>query len=688
MSTRPRRFTSRAGFTLGELMVTSAVLSVLVVMAMSAFFAVTRADIIASAQADLDLDVRQLVERLRSDLWRTSTDEILVYPAGAGPHTAISFPILHMLNETNPVPRNADGTIKWDATVIYHLWDGPPAEVRRTTFSPRLNLDTAARLAQLKSTVDRGEGRSAPEHQNVHTRTMIVNLVDWRLNIQGPSFDGYAPSPGRRRAGFGSAILTDGMHDFTFRTIGRNSASTGYRVGIDWLSASPSGSVREGERQTVAAVSGGNLSNVLVTNGYWSGNYYLNFNGGAKGEFTLRMENDRWEESNLFHTSAFLDEGVQIVFDRSVSPHAFALQLTGNEVAWRASEQTGHGGTTLWDINQNNTAVRVLLRGADLLDDSGFITVSGTNAWFTFRNGATWRQFQIREPFVARSDPDARMNVMPGTRVPITFGGHNELVLDPLQAAESDPVPYMINKANSYLVGFIVDQPVSTTPFQWRGWVRSVHTPQSYFVRNADMNTHAAADWSAIAYPVNIVLALESVRVGYAPEGTYRSRIFDTHNEAPKYRTVAWTANSPGTSEVEVRVRVGADSDLAYAPAWEHAMIAMNGGPFILNGRYAQVQVRLRPGGNYADVTPALHDFTLRWAAAARSVDVSGMMATGPDHGIVEVLVDGRPLVQGLTADLSVYKDVVVGEGKTRRHEATAFAELVPRNTRGLVAPE
>ncbi len=685
-------------FTLIEVLVTSFIFVTMVAIAMSGFFAVSRENVIATAQADLDLDARHLVERLRADLWRTSTDEILVYPEGQGAHTAISFPILHSHNETNPVPRNPDGSVAWDAEVIYHFWAGPPAEVRRTTFSPRGETNVAARLTQLEQTVADGDGSQSIHSANASTRTLIENLVDWRLNTTGPSFDGYAATPGRRTASFGSAILTDGAHDFTFKVKGKNSLSDGHRIGIDWLSASPSGSVREGERQNILSQTDGTLSNTLMTNGYWSGNYYLDFDGEAEGVFTLQMESDRWEAVNLFHTSAYLDEGITRIFDESVSPHTYALQLTGNQTNWLAAEQTGDNAPfdERWfaDLNAHGTSVRVLLRGADILEDSGFITVSGTNAWFTFRSGASHTYYDMRlyEPFIAISDPDARMSYDPSTRRDIKFGNQNSVVIAPMSAVESDPVPIMIHTTNSYVVGFLV-QPEATGYWtqRWRYWENDLDSVQSYLLRNATEAEHQQPDWSGTNLAVtatNRILTLESVRVGHAPEGLFQSRIFDTRNDALSsaddlYRTLTWTADTPANSEVDILVRAGSTNDLSDAP-WSSAISPVNGNTLNALGRYVQLQVRLLPGGDYADKTPVFRDFILRWEAETRSVDVGGIFSTGPDHGIVELLIDGAPLIQAVTVNLSVYKDVAIGDGKTQRYETSAFAEIGPRNTRGV----
>lgn len=690
MSTPLRRRPRLSGFTLVEVMCASILLGVVIVMAMSSLSFVTQSDAIESAQGDLDMDARRLVERLRRDLWRTSRDEIMLYPPGEGPYSAISFPILFTQNETNSVPRNADGTIRWDATVIYHLWEGTPPEVRRTVFAPRTILSTTDRASQLAATVAQGNGGGTHNGINARTQRMISNLVDWRLNTSGPRFDGYSTAPGRREANLGTTMLPDGNHDFTFRITGKNNRSSGYRAGIDWFSVSPSGSAREAEVQTLVSASGATPVLVLNTNGVWSGNYHLAFPGGLNSEFTLRMENDRWEEQNFLHTSMLMDDNLEIFFDTSVTPHTYALRLTGNGLAWRAQDQTGAGGIRLEDSTLDYTSVRVLLRGSDLLEDGGFITMNGTNVWARFRSSAILRNLRIVEPYIAESNPASPMNYRTGTRKSFLFGGSSEVKISPGAAIDSDALPYHVVKTNSYIVGFLAAHPGESAPVYWHAWT-SAPTRTHMYLRRATDNTAALANhrddaWNAAdATAVNAVYALESIRVGYAPEGTYQSRIIDTRKLFPEYRTFAWTAHTPTNSTVELRIRTGLQPDLSDAPAWDSATVPINGGQLFLNGRYAQVQAKLRPGGTNAVVTSVLRDFTLRWQAETRSVDFGGVFSTGPDHGIVEVLVDGEPLIQAVTVDLEVYKEIALMGGRKRRFTASAFSEIVPRNTRGLL---
>ncbi|MDZ4199263.1 MAG: type II secretion system protein [Kiritimatiellia bacterium] len=675
---------SRTGFTLIEVMGAMLILGIALALTLTSFFSVSQSEKSGASQGEIDIDARLLIERLRRDLWLTSRDEIVLYPAGNGPFTAISFPVVYSRTSGSPVPRNLDGSIAWDATVIYHLWEGPPAEVRRTVFSPRTTLTEAARLQQLEETVAQGQGGGTHNGQNASTRRMISNLVDWRLNVSGPTFDGYSQTPGRRAASLGSAMLTDGNHDFTFRVSGKNSRSSSHRIGVDWISASPSGSPREGEAQTISASSGATPAMELMPDGTWSGNYRLFFPAGSVGpEFTLRMENDRWEERIFRDTSAlFVDDNAIVTFATNLNPQAFTLRLVGNGTVWEASEQTGNSGAGMEEQGLDNTAVRVILRGGDLLADSGYVRFNGTNVWVRFRSGALLRQLRIAEANIAECDPGAPVNILPDTRRAIRFGGSTEGIIDPQSSIESDPIPFHIQKNKSYAITYLLAHPGWSAPIRWQVWSSGAATDHAYVIRNASTTNLNQAIWGGISTPTNVIPVLESVRAGHPPEGIYRSRIFDTHVAQPGYRTFAWTAQTPSGSGLEFRIRAGSQPDLSDALSWNLAPTPINGAQLYIAGRYAQVQARLTPGGTNATVTPVLQNFTLRWETETRIVDIGGVFSTGPDHGIFELLVDGRPLVRAVTVDLSVFKDIPTGGGKKRRITASAFAEIVPRNTR------
>ena len=57
------------------------------------------------------------------------------------------------------------------------------------------------------------------------------------------------------------------------------------------------------------------------------------------------------------------------------------------------------------------------------------------------------------------------------------------------------------------------------------------------------------------------------------------------------------------------------------------------------------------------------------------------LVAKGPDHGQIEITVDGNPLRSALIVDLEIYKDVYMSKGATRRISSAMKVDVTPRNT-------
>jgi hypothetical protein len=201
---------------------------------------------------------------------------------------------------------------------------------------------------------------------------------------------------------------------------------------------------------------------------------------------------------------------------------------------------------------------------------------------------------------------------------------------------------------------------------------------------NMITNTLPGADFTAI-------YGLGRLRAGHPAEGTFVSQIVDTRIDNPNFESIDWYTVLPPfeytNAAVRLKVRGGNQSNLADAPDWADVSFATPGfDPLIDGKRYVQIQATLTPGevsGTLETETPILRDFTLRWVGERRFVtDLSGIFATGPDHGIYEVLINGEHLVQGITTKLTVFKDVNLGRGRQKTLEASAFMEVVPRNRR------
>lgn len=703
------------GFTLVEAVGAVALLGITLTASISSLTYVMRNDRFIAAQSELDMDASLLVERLRRDLWRTARDQILVHPPGDGPYQAISFPIVR---GNEPITLNEEGNIDWDATVVYHLKDGTPSEVRRTVFEPRTELTAAERALQLANVVADGDGANTYNSANALTRTLIENPVEWELNISGTRFDAYAPSAGRRFVSMGTALMADGDNTLTFRTVGKNSANDGESraLGVDMLSASGSSIPREGEWQTVTASQGASpLVDNMGEGEIWSGNSRLWFPATVNdSSFSLAFEHDRWEERNFSGMGVEAEDIVRTFIQPETGPHTFALRLDGNGTAWTASNQTRNtssGGSTMTNFSQ--VAVRVFVRGADLMDsegfDGGWIAFNGTNVWARFARGP-WGGggMHLRQAFIAQSaimtDPaNNPLNIDPASRRVFLFSGSEEIefpyAVNTL-IRESDKLDFLIEKTNSYVVGMLLTKNTANAlqPSVFHDSADTVG-PNCGLILNPSADQAAGDfDWSSLpatpisnqwtqwetastdrVYQTSRIVGLHSLRTGHAPDGLFTSQQINTQLADPGYLSFGWSATQPSNSTLELKVRAWSQSDQSDAAAWADVPVATLDSPPVINGRFAQVQVKMEPGTD-ALSTPELRDFTLRWSGGRRYVDLAGIFSEGPNHGIYEVLVNDAPLLQGVTVHVSVFKDVRLASGQNQRMVSSAFAEIVPRN--------
>ena len=179
---------------------------------------------------------------MKASLRLSSMDKVFFYPSGPGPYTAISFPLPGDTNGDGLIEMDATGTnILWLSTVVYHVWTGTPSRLLKTVFNPRDNtLVATQRQAQLASVVLNGNGSNTYESAGAKTKIVFQNLFILSIGGKGAVYDAYAPNLQWDPAvPLGSAMLTNGLHDFKFAVIGKNPLSTGYKIGLDSLVVSP-----------------------------------------------------------------------------------------------------------------------------------------------------------------------------------------------------------------------------------------------------------------------------------------------------------------------------------------------------------------------------------------------------------------------------------------------------------------
>ena len=663
----------RQGFTLVEAMGALTLTALALALAMGGFMFAFKNTNESDVQSELDIDVQLAMERLKKDLRLSSLNEIFYYPAGAGPYTALSFPMAEDDDGDGLFELDADGKIIWDKTLIYHIWPGSPHELRVTTFTNRDNtLSDVQRQEQLNSVVSTGAGTSTYNGGNATSHTIFANLLEWSLRPIQSIYDSYAPYMQREHVSLGYALLGNGAHTFKFTVSGKNAAAGGYQIGIDQLQVSPSQGEREAEAQLPAtAQSGATAVSQYMAGGSWKGNHQLYFPATASDHsFSLTMRNDRWEETNF---GAMGNESVdtEVKFDETSSPKDFVVQLKGNDITWEAAQQTGSAaGIPPVGPPIKGKTITVHINGSGLEDNGSWLAVNGRKCRLTFQAGSLGN-LQVENVSIGTSDSTETTSfTFSGTPTSATFGGSaTSPDIAPGMTATSDWIDLEINQTNNYLVEFqIRNDAAKSFPAAWE----NVHT----IVADCAVNGVTAGPYSGY------ILGLASIEASYPNNGTYTSQIFDTRIESPVYDEISINASLPAGTALTTKIRSGNQSDLSDASDWS-TLTASSIHPRLLSvpyKRYIQFQAQLTSSSDGLS-TPQLKDLTIDWTGETRLVNISGIFTKGPDHGIVEVLVDGAPLQSALGIDLLIYRDIFSQNKQTKRVTSSLKAELTPRNT-------
>ncbi len=685
----PKPTQRTSGFTIVEVIVASSLLIVTITLAMSGLVYLISETTKSSKQAELDIEVQIAMERLKRDLRLSSLDHMYYVPAGQGPYTGISFPLATDSNGDGILDVDADGKLVWGQQLVYHVWVGSPNQLRVTTFDNRDNsLTDSQRLAQLTTVVNSGSGAGAPNGTNSASVTIFENLFEWRLSPLDAVFDGYASSPERSiNVNLGSLSMSNGTHTLRFTVADKNDASSGYRLGIDALYASPSYSVREGEdRLPVSAQSGATATKAYITSGSWSGNYDLDFNAQAIDDYVeITLYNDLWRETNFRATGETHDE-TEVEFDTTLSPSDFTVQLTGNETNWTVTGQTGAASGYSSTSNEvSGCAIRVLIRGEEM-DSGNWISSSGGKCTVAFSSGDS--DLHIRDAYIAEASSSESNTVdsVAGTQTRLEFAGAHGIRVHPNSIQWSDLTDFSVDKSKSYLVSYLVSSANDRgCTMKWDETYNSSFygtsiIPASSTPGDADTKSDT---WSGRGDVLadNTTYGVKTMYVTYVTNGIYTSSIFDTRLGSPSYNKLAWTADTPTGSSISFKVRSSADSTLSNATAWASLSTLSTSGTSISpgNGRYLQFQATLTPTASQLE-TPKLQDVTIDWPAAEQFVDIGGTFSKGSDYGIFELTVDGKDIKKGLQVDLEIY-DFVRAHGAKNRITSRLLAEIYPRNT-------
>ena len=718
----------RKGFTLVETLMAVVIFATVIAIAMGGWLQFMVKSNHVNTQASLDMDVRRVVERFRFEARNTARESIIFFPEGAEPYSAVGFAL--------PADSDADGlmdmagsNILWRQTVIYHVWNHSPHQMRRTLFANRHPDATyAERYDQIAAVVNDGHGAEAAMDGEIATTTVLFeNLFTGRLWHASSTFDGYAPAGNTRaRLSLGSLPLGPGAHTVNFTVTGKNPNSTGWKLRLDRVSAGVAGWPVEAEASLRAPGGVSGTAPVFAGQGLASAAYGLVAPAAVDDTLSLTVYNDAIEDG------VFIGEGRNVAFSNTVvrfdtncTPAGFpqgvqVAKLDGQyTTAWRARRQVADAMTpvpyedefTTSDLRftpGTNCAVRIPVQGKHV-DRDGY----GPIFRMHYSGFVSPNRFKIWDPSFAATDATNS----PSISEPLT----------PLRIYQNG---ILKEKWEDCSVGYIDLRPEKLVPiyanqnFIFSFWltvnapgdmIRSIQIPNAsswhcWMVRGGNAEIASAQDWSD--YSVEAVFAkdttnndklcipgLLSMTVNFADGGDFISHPYDTKSEAPK--AFEWIADVPSGASLALYARSGDvltedGFNIAGAMDWFQVEPAVSGGGFAENtGRYVQFRAvftaqpaKAYPGGGgigssgpYRSNTPRLRLARFTWDGEEKYVEVSADLMKSPDCGMFTVDVDGQGLVQGVTMEIEIFKDVrTLGNKKTRLRSAMT-AEIDPRNS-------
>lgn len=724
----------KRGMTLVEVIVASSVVLIVIlgVLSLNQFLqynwqkARIKSQLVGEEEASLEL--------IKRELQQTDAGLVIGYPSAAASYSAISFPL--------PVDTNNDGfvdltatvppKIAWGQTVIYHTYTNlstHKVELRRTLFTSRDNtLTTAQRNAQILDVVTNGLPTTThygvAESWNATTGTRALWSSDNIVFTMTPStatFDAYTIDASRplrsENVSFGSITLAPGAHTISFICKGKNTASGGYKIGIDSFSISPGGFPRETEEATVNSTGPAgvgactNQDMSAYTKYSWSANRQRRYTANGAADFVkFNFNYDQCIETNFSSPLAKTNIAVEYsartggtgggsLEGREVSGNSNVIaRLGGCDQTWSASTQVGGAAISNQPLTvlagNNGIYIRNVLLSSQLTCEGRAISIKVDNT-------------QNPNPLIIdcasimqRDQNTGGPNGVLSTLCQITFisagGAGRSVTVAAHSSVQSDWIdmddpstPAVIenfDKSNDYLVTLHANIPVGTTN-NISGWTKSDGSQQSYLLQDSNLNPVTdtdAATWTSPAQ-ADILYIVPSMDVTYFSSGTYTSQIYDTGMDNPLYTTLTWdiAKNNYGQfaagnlgADLVIKVR----SDVSEAALlgnnnWGPAttvdtlsaltgilnIAALGGG----NKRYFQFQLQFsaKPSPGLSDYVRScvLQDITINWPGLNRMVDVSGYYTLDSDYGIFSVQVDDKDLIRGLKVELATSQKYLDG---------------------------
>jgi len=724
----------RKGFTLLETVFAVAIFGLVVGMTMGSWILFMYKSNRVNTQASLDMDVRKVIERFRSEIRGTARETIIFYPENQEPYQAVGFALAG--SGTNGlVEMTADGSnILWRQTVVYHVWNRSPHQMRRTVFFNRYaGAMYADRYSQISTVVSAGSGNGAClAGESTQTEVMFENLFTGKLWHAEAKFDGYAATANtRERITFGSLPLGSGNHTISFTVSGKNPSATGYALRFDQLAASVGGWPLEAEQRVS---SGASASPFYVGQGLAGAAYGLTANSGLGSTLSVTVENDAIEEC------VFIGEGRNVSFSNTVVRFDRDVQPTGFPEGVYVSKLDGQFGTLKnWTCAEQTAGSRddyyyptnCFMRIPVMADPNR--TADGEPVLYGLKKDGFGPVFHLYKSLyntgLVLSNPsyavisltdlpaynsDLQPKLDPSALVPLEFWQDGVKKSDWAACVKQKNVELRparlvsIPKGSTLMLQFQVSVSTYKTDCFTRFPMNRLDKPGArlpgcWVIPSTDSNLLWTANWNGEVglREEFIVPTIENVAVNFADGGEYISHVFDTRSSAGAAKKFAWNADVPSGSSLTMYARSG-DSlaedgfGIADAVAWENVPAAVNGSAFSGNtGRYLQFRAvfRAQPASQYPGLggvgsagpfrsdTPKLRRVCFNWDGEEKYVDVTADLLKSPDCGIFEVKVDGKPLVRGVTMEIEIFKDILTQGSAKERMRSAMTAEVEPRNS-------
>ena len=675
------------------------------------------------AKSNLVDKLQIAMERMQKEIRSTDANQIFYYPTGNASYTAVSFPLVSDSDGDNFVDVTTDTppAIQWGKTVIYHTYANSATgktELRRTIFSPRQTLTSTQRQSQLNDVVQNGIPKltTSPEYSswNQATGTRVLcdsNSLVLAITPSVRQFDGFALSTTKsENVDFGSIRLAPGPHTLTFNVIGKNSSPscTGYRLGIDSFSVTPSGCQVEAEEAPIKTDSGkAKVDEDMSAYGSWNSNRQFEYRATGVGDFiSFDFYYDGWKETNFEYSLPYYtlrEYGSMTGDGTEISGNSnYAARLSGCGSSWSAVKETGQ--TTKSKASFQTSPDGLNIRN---VISSQFIAIEGRAIKVTFDNTKNLQKLKIDYACIMarNSGPDGDAT----TVKQITFGGLPDVEIAAGSALASDWIDMFdainnkfFEKSRSYLLTFHVVKPGNQDITSWVAPVADTLDDHSYTL----LSTAALAStgtWTGQPFTRDDnSYGVDLIDTSYFSNGTMTSQIYDTGMTAPAYSTLSWNIAKNNYGDYEaipeglganlvIRVRSGNDLDALKAPYnWLTAPVsiktksAVSGSASINgigNGRYVQFQGEFisQPSSGASDFLKScvLKDVSISWPGETRLVDISGYFTRRPDYGIFSIKVDGFDLIKGIEVKLAMTETTYGGVALSK--ELTAEAQ--PRNT-------